>query len=140
MIKSVHLVLLFITTFLFDFYGEVLGEGEAMPLVIDREDVACEGVALLVGHLAEQVAVDSPLEGHGVLGLDEVLVFVAEGNPLAVYLDLCARDVEDNAMIVALIQYCAFILLDGQRLLCRHQVLHEEAGWIDELERLSLSV
>ena len=97
-----------------------------MPLVIDHEDRALDGVALLVAHLTEQVAVDSPLEGHGVLGLDDILVFVDEGNPLAVYLDLCAWDIEDNAMIVALIQYCGSILLNRQRLFCWHQVYNQD--------------
>ena len=86
-----------------------------MPLVIDHEDLAREGVALLVARLAEKVAVKSPLEGHGILGEEEVCVIVTVGDPLAIDEDLSARDVEDDAMIVALLQGYGFIGLNAGR-------------------------
>ena len=122
---------------LFYFDIEVVGDIEAVPLVVDRKNLALDGVTLLVAQFAEEVGIDPPLEGHGVLGEDEVFVFVAEGNPLAVDLYLGTRDVEDNAMIVALLQSDDLALFRGKGLCCRHQVLHEEARRVDQLERLS---
>ena len=102
----------------FDFFNDLLhlhadvcSDGETVPLVVDHEDVALDGVTLLVAQFAEEVGIDPPLESHGVLGEDEVLVFVAEGNPLAVYLDFSTWDVEDYAMIVALLKCCGLSLL-----------------------------
>ena len=60
-----------------------------MPLIVDNEDGACDGVALLVAVFAEEVAVQSPLESHGVLGLNEGGILTVEGCPHAInlYLD-----------------------------------------------------
>ena len=96
---------------LFYFDIEVVGDGETVPLVVDRKNLALDGVALLVAQFAEEVGIDSPLEGHGVLGEDEVFVIIGKGNPLAVNLDLGTRDVEDNAMIVALVYIWVLSLL-----------------------------
>ena len=121
-------------------HRDVLADGEAVPLVVDHEDAALHGVARLVAHLAELVGVHSPLEVHGVLGLDSILVLVGEGCPLAVDLYLGTRNIEDHTMIVARSEIQCFSLLHRQQLFRGHQVLHEEPGRIDELERLCLSV
>lgn len=116
--------------------GEVLGDVEAVPLVIDHEDLARKGVALLVAIPAEQVAVESPFEIHWVLGEDEVFVIVTEGCPLAVDEDFGARDIEDDAVIVALLQSDGFIGFDAVRQSQRHKVFLEEASRIHQDEWL----
>ena len=121
---------------LFYSYGEVLGDGEAVPLVIDDEDVACEGNALLVAVLVEVGGVESPLEGHGVLGEDLRPVLGGKGEPLAVHFYLCTRDVEDDAMIITLLQGDGLAELNVSRQACGYQVFQEETSRIHELEWL----
>ena len=89
---------------LFYFDRDFLGDVKGIVLVVDDDDLALEGVTCFVAEFAEvgSVSVEPPFKGEGVLGEDGGLVLLCEGYPLAINLHFCARDVEDDAMIVAL--------------------------------------
>ena len=89
---------------LFYFNCDILGDVKGVVLVVDDDDLALKGVAWLVAEFAEVVGVgvETPFEGEGVLGEDGGLVILCEGYPFAVDLYLGTRDVENDAMIVAL--------------------------------------
>ena len=122
---------------LFYSYGNVLGDAEAVPLVIDHEDGAADGVALLVAKFAEQVAVEPPLEGHGILGKDQVFVGIVVGEPLAVDENLGTRDIKDDAMIIVLAERSVISSADS-RGHGGHKVFDKETSRVHQDQWLTL--
>ena len=109
-----------------------------MILVVDGGDNACNGVALLVAELAEEVAIKPPFKGERILGEDEVFVIVVIADPLAVDLYLSTRDVEDKTVIIALTQSNVLAPADSDRQTLWHQVFQEEARRIHQNQGLRL--
>ena len=120
--------------------ADVLREVEAVPLVVNSNDLALHGVALLVAEFAEEVAVESPFESEGILGEDEVFVICVATNPLTIDLHLSTGNVEHEAVIVAFAESGGLAPTNRNWQVKWHEVLQEETGRIDELKRLSLSV
>lgn len=133
-------VVLKIILHLFHTDGDVRGDVEAVPLVIDGDDLAGDGVARLVAEFAEQCAVEPPFQGHGVLGLDQVGVLRIATDPLSVDFDLRAGDVKYYAVVITSFKCYGAGGADASRKVCRHQIFLEEAGRIHQNQRLVLSI
>ena len=116
--------------------SDLLREVKTTPQVIDGNDLAFEGVALLIAEFAELVAVDTPFEGKGVLGEDGCCVFGIVANPLAVDLYLSSRNVEDDTFVITLAQISSLAQTDGGWQFFWHEVLQEESRRIHQDEWL----
>ena len=119
--------------------GDVLGDIEAVPLVIDGDELTGDGCAAGVAHHGEVFTVQAPMQGEGVLFFDAVKVGVGERHPFPIDVDLCSWDVEDHAVVIALRQTRRRPLRQcGGH--CGHEVFQEEAGGVDEVQVLRLTV
>ena len=117
--------------------ADVFDDVQPVPLVVHHDDLALQGFPSVIAHLLAEVAVESPLQFEGVLCQDERFVGIAVGDPLAVNLHLCARDVEDDALVVALAEQCCTCGFYRGGETRWHEVFLEKARRIDELEWLS---
>ena len=88
---------------LVDLYGEGLGDGEAVALVVDDDEGSADGLAFLAEFL-EELAVEPPLKVQGVLGDDLIAVGGVVGYPLSADFHLGARDVEEDALVEAFVE------------------------------------
>ena len=120
--------------------ADVFDDVQPVPLVVHHDDFALEGMAGGVTVFLGKFAVDSPLQVEGILGFDEFRVRVAVGNPLAVNLHLCARDVEDDALVVALAERCCACSFHRGGKIGRHAIFLEKSCRIDEVKGLSLTI
>ena len=112
---------------------------QAAPIVVHGDDLALDGLSGGIAISLEKVAVETPFQGHRVLGEDDVPVLVVEGNPLTVNFDLGAGDAEQDALVLALVERDCLSSGDGRRKGLRDEVFLDEPGVVDELQRLVLA-
>ena len=103
MLLFIRVYLKFIRRVLLYVHVEVAGDIQSVPLVIDHDDLSCDGHSL-ISHFPAKITIDSPFQVERVLCFDYRLVYIIICNPLSVDLNLCSGNLENNSFIIPLIQ------------------------------------